>query len=107
MKHLGLVVILGIVLGLAGAAEPAPVQLAPAQDEVKALREAWTKVLNVFEEFLVEFKGAVDTLNNNDQTCLANIAPYPGNLKILRPNFSSFRHVQSKIPALERASPIA
>lgn len=104
MKHLGLVVILGIVLGLAGAAEPAPVQLAPAQDEVKALREAWTKVLNVFEEFLVEFKGAVDTLNNNDQDLLSKYRALSGQLKDLEAKLLQLQDMcNQKIPALEKS----
>jgi chromosome segregation ATPase len=104
MKHLGLVVILGIVLGLAAAAEPAPVQLAPAQDEVKALQEAWTKVLKVFEEFLVEFKGAVDTLNNNDQDLLSKYRALSGQLKDLEAKLLQLQDMcNQKIPALEKS----
>lgn len=104
MKKLGLVVILGIALGLGALAEPAPVQLAPAQDEVKALREAWAKVLNVFEEFLVEFKGAVDTLNNNDQDLLSKYRALAGQLKDLEAKLLQLQDMcNQKIPALEKS----
>ncbi|MGC8963106.1 MAG: hypothetical protein ACP5LJ_04125 [Candidatus Bipolaricaulaceae bacterium] len=104
MKHLGLVVVLGIALGLGVLAEPAPVQLSPAQDEVKALREAWAQVLNVFEEFLVEFKGAVDTLNNNDQDLFSKYRVLAGQLKDLEVKLLQLRDMcNQKIPALEKS----
>jgi len=104
MKYLGWVVILGVVLGVVAAAEPAPVQLAPAQDEVEALREAWTKVLNVFEEFLVEFKGAVETLNNNDQDLLSKYRVLAGQLKDLEVKLFQLQDMcNQKIPALEKS----
>ncbi len=63
--------VLGAALGLAACAEPTTVKLTPAAVEVQALREAWDQVLKVFEEFVIEIKGAVDTLNKNDQDLLA------------------------------------
>ncbi len=101
---LGLAVVLGIALGLGALAEPTPVQLAPAQDEVKALREAWGKVLSVFEEFLVELKGAVDTLNNNDQDLFRKYRVLAGQLKDLEVKLLQLRDMcNQKIAALEKS----
>ena len=104
MKYLGWIVILGVVLGLVAAAEPASVQLAPAQDEVEALREAWTEVLTVFEEFLVEFKDAVDTLNKNDQDLFSKYRILAGQLKDLEVKLFQLQDMYGqKIPALEKS----
>ncbi|MBC7221894.1 hypothetical protein H5T56_02780 [Candidatus Bipolaricaulota bacterium] len=104
MRKLGLVVFLVAALGLAGPAQPTAVKLAPAEDEVKALREAWTKVLDVLEEFLVEFKGAIDTLNKNDQDLLAKYRALAVQLKDLEAKLLQFQEMYGqKIPALERS----
>lgn len=75
--------VLGAALGLAACAEPTAVKLAPAAEEVQALREAWGQVLKVFEEFVIELKGAVDTLNKNDQDLLAKYRAVAVQLKDL------------------------
>ncbi len=104
MKRLGIVVISVAALGLAGLAEPAAAQLAPAQEEIKALREAWAKVLNVFEEFLMEFKGAIDTLNSTDQDLLAKYRALAIQLKDLEAKLLQLQEMcGQKIPALEKS----
>lgn len=103
MKRLGIAVVLGAALGLAALADPAAVKLAPAEEEVKALREAWAKVLNVFEEFLVEFKGAVTTLNTNDQDLLGKYRALAAQLGDLEAKFLQLQELcGQKIPALEK-----
>jgi chromosome segregation ATPase len=104
MKRLGIAAILGAALGLAILAQPKPVTLAPAEEEVKALREAWGKVLVVFEEFLVEFKGAVATLNSNDRDLFRHYQALSAQLRDLEAKFLQLRELyHQKIPALENS----
>ncbi|MCS7240254.1 MAG: hypothetical protein NZ651_03300 [Candidatus Bipolaricaulota bacterium] len=103
MKRLGIALVLGAALGLAALADPAAVKLAPAEEEVKALREAWAKVLNVFEGFVVEFKGAVTTLNSNDQDLLGKYRALAAQLADLEAKFMQLQELcGQKIPALEK-----
>ena len=83
MKRLGLAVVLGAALSWMVWAEPAAVKLAPAAEEVQALRTAWDQVVKFFEEFIVELKGAVETLNKNDQDLLARYRAVAVQLKDL------------------------
>lgn len=104
MKRLVLTVLFGAALGLVGLAEPAAAQLPPAQDEVQALREAWGNVLSVFEEFLTEFKGAVNTLNRNDQDLYSKYRILTGQIKDLEVKLFQLQEMCSqKIPALEKS----
>ncbi|MFN3347176.1 MAG: hypothetical protein ACK42E_05150 [Candidatus Bipolaricaulaceae bacterium] len=104
MKRLSIAVVLGAALGLMTLAEPAAVKLPPAAEEVQALREAWGQVVKFFEEFLVEIKGAVDTLNKNDQDLYARFRAVAVQLKDLEAKLLQAQEMfMQKSTALERS----
>lgn len=103
MKRLGLAVVLGAALGWMVWAEPAAVKLSPAAEEVQALRAAWDQVVKFFEEFIVELKGAVDTLNKNDQDLIAKYRAVTVQLKDLEAKLLQAQETfVQKSSALER-----
>lgn len=103
MKGLRMAVIVGAALGLMGLAQPAAVKLSSAEEEVKALRDAWGQVLKVLEEFVVELKGAVDVLNRNDQDLFARYRALALQLKDLETKLLELQEMYAqKIPTLEK-----
>lgn len=103
MQRMLWVLVLGTALGLSASAEPTVVKLAPAAEEVQALREAWGKVLQVLEEFVVEIKGSVETLSKNDQDLLARYRVLVVQLKDLEAKLLQLQELWTqKIPTLER-----
>ncbi|MGQ9700526.1 MAG: hypothetical protein ACUVQS_05660, partial [Candidatus Bipolaricaulaceae bacterium] len=104
MKKWGIAVLLGAAVGLGAAAGPGAVELAPAAEEVEALREAWAGVLTVFEGFLGEFKAAVEKLNRNDQDILSKYRALAVQLKDLEAKLLQVQEAWAqKIPALEKS----
>ncbi len=103
MQRMLWVLVLGTALGLSASAEPTVVKLAPAAEEVQALREAWDKVLRVLEEFVVEMKGSVETLSKNDQDLLARYRILVVQLKDLEAKLLQLQELWTqKIPTLEK-----
>ncbi len=103
MKRLGVAVLLGAVLGWVTLAEPAAVKLPPAEEEIQALRNAWAQVLAVFEGFVGEFKGAVETFNQNDQDLLGKYRALAVQLKDLEAKLLQLQEMWGqKIPTLEK-----